>query len=139
MTVFLLISSFTSLLCTSGNQFISGIGAKRIHKDMQERQLQCKYDKQGFATCCGYFTWFISSEAEQKPPQKTGTLFIVTVWEGYVNSIDYKHQNPCSVVKLPTHLPVQIELLHLLFTVAYPNEGTWLSLLLCATLLLHIL
>lgn len=40
---------------------------------------------------------------------------------------------------MPTHLSLQVELLHLLLTVAYPNECTWLRLLLCAALLLHIL
>lgn len=112
---------------------------------MANRVLQQQTDrygqpaKRGRYKCCGYFAWLISSEEE---PKKTSTLFIVRAheaWEEYVNSEDYQHQNPCSDGKTPTHLPLQIELLHLLLTVAYPNKGTRLSLLLCATLLLHIL
>lgn len=40
---------------------------------------------------------------------------------------------------MPTHLPLHIELLHLLLTVAYTDECTRLGLLLCATLLFHFL
>ena len=40
---------------------------------------------------------------------------------------------------MSTHLPLQIELLHLLLTAAYADECTWLGLLLCAALLLHTL
>lgn len=37
-----------------------------------------------------------------------------------------------------THLSLQIQLLHLLLTVANSNEGTWLGLLLRAAFLLHV-
>lgn len=44
-----------------------------------------------------------------------------------------------TTVKIETHLSLQIQLLHLLLTVANSNKGTWLSLLLCAAFLLHVL